>query len=106
MPSGPALGSTVSNLVITPSGVMRPTQSWPLTTSQLVSSSTVVCTVNQRLPSGPATMPLGCSDVSSGYSVTAPLGVIEPTRPSVYSVNHTLPSGPAATPEVLPEMPC
>src|ERR1700684_2843685 len=48
--------------------------------------------VYQRLPSGPAAMPLSPVAVM-WYSVIAPVGVILPITPRV-SVNQQLPSGP------------
>src|SRR4030088_451762 len=55
---------------------------------------------NQRLPSGPATIPRGLLDrpLGIGNSVTAPAGVIRPIRPTPASVNQMLPSGPAVMP--------
>ena len=53
--------------------------------------------VNQRLPSGPATIFCGEeSAVGMGYCVTEPLGVILPTWLEFNAVNHMLPSGPRA----------
>ena len=56
--------------------------------------------VAHRLPSGPATMPVGESPgyVSApgvGYSVIAPLVVILPIADVLLSVNQRFPSGPA-----------
>src|SRR5207253_2587900 len=69
-----------------PAGVIRPT--W------LPDNST-----NQRLPSGPAVIPLGSLlAVARGNSVMVPVGVIRPTLLPSISVNHRLPSGPAAIP--------
>ena len=55
------------------------------------------CSVNQRLPSGPATMPLGLlpGAMPTENSVTTPAVVIRPIRLPSYSVNQRLPSGPA-----------
>src|SRR5262245_34066036 len=54
--------------------------------------------VNQRLPSGPATIPSGRSAFGVEQVVTAPAGVIRLTEPPCRWVNQTLPSGPAAMP--------
>src|SRR5436305_1378669 len=52
--------------------------------------------VNHRLPSGPAVMPLGPAlpVMPALNSLTTPGGVIRPIRLADDSVNHTLPSGP------------
>src|SRR5215510_1130209 len=54
--------------------------------------------VNHRLPSGPATIPVGWRFgwMPSENSVISPSGVIRPTRPPPGSVNHRLSSGPSA----------
>src|SRR5258708_7972625 len=52
--------------------------------------------VNQRLPSGPATMPKPGPKV--GTSVTPPAVVILPIFFAMRSVNHSAPSGPTAMP--------
>src|SRR5450755_2992318 len=62
----------------------RPPLGWP-------------CSVNQRLPSGPAAIVVGGS--LTEYSRTAPVGVIRPTFRFLTSVNQTLPSGPNASPD-------
>lgn len=55
--------------------------------------------VNQRRPSGPATMPNGNADaVGRENSVIVPLGVILPILLLTDSVNQRLPSAPAAIP--------
>src|SRR5262249_14225635 len=53
--------------------------------------------VNQRLPSGPVTIPAGVlvAVMPVLYSVTTPCVVMLPTRSPVNSVNQRLPSGPA-----------
>ncbi len=54
--------------------------------------------VNQRLPSGPATMSWGMDPtVGVGNSVTAPDGVIRPILPTD-STNQRFPSDPSAIP--------
>ncbi len=75
------------NSVTTPAGVIRPIR--------LPSNS-----VNQRLPSGPAAIPVGraAGGDAGGNSVTTPAGVIRPIRLPENSVNQRLPSGPAAIP--------
>src|SRR5262249_24989628 len=66
-----------------PSDVMRPI--WLL-----------ACSVNHRLPSGPAVMSKGFWSLPGrGHSVTVPVGVIRPILFAPYSVNHRLPPGPA-----------
>ncbi len=58
--------------------------------------------MNQRLPSGPAAIPVVLLPgvIPAEYSVTVPAGVIRPipipSTPLKYSVNQRLPSGPAA----------
>ena len=65
--------------------------------------------MNQRLPSGPAAMPIGPLPAVMPLlnSVTAPAGVMRPMRLPLCSVNQRLPSGPAAMPvgPLLAEMP-
>src|SRR5262249_44566976 len=63
--------------------------------------------VNHRLPSGPAVMPLGYARrlMPALNSVTTPSGVIRPIRSLAprslpRSVNQTLPSGPAVMQQV------
>src|SRR5512135_6752 len=58
------------------------------------------CSVNQRLPSGPAVIPVGpLLAVGSGpNSVMMPAGVIRPILLPFCSVNQRLPSGPAVIP--------
>src|SRR5438552_18587682 len=51
--------------------------------------------VNQRLPSGPATMPPGIAPTARGNSLIAPLGEMRPILFPASSVNHRFPSGPA-----------
>ena len=59
--------------------------------------------VNQRLPSGPATIHSGplLAVMPARYSVTTPAGVIFATLPPKYSVNQRFTSGPAAIPKGL-----
>src|SRR5436190_21835102 len=59
--------------------------------------------VNQRLPSGPATIHSGplLAVMPARYSVTTPAGVIFATLSHTYSANQALPSGPAAIPSGL-----
>src|SRR5215813_8410574 len=53
--------------------------------------------VNQRLPSGPAVIPLSwLASVRTSNSVSVPLGVIYPIL--LPAVNQRLPSGPAVIP--------
>src|SRR4051794_31290362 len=96
-PSGPAVsaigdarpGSVYS--VITPAVVIFPTFPAP-------------CSVNQRLPSGPATMIRGTlPGDGSGYTVTTPSIVTRPTPTA--PTNHMFPSGPA-TIETAPPKGC
>src|SRR4051812_1069374 len=70
----------MGNWATTPAGVILPMQPAP-------------GSVNQRLPSGPASMPRGLLVLAN--SVMAPAGVILPTLSAPSSVNHRLPSGPA-----------
>ena len=58
------------------------------------------CSVNQRLPSGPAVMPDGAllAEMPLLNSVITPAGVMRPMRLPPYSVNQRLPSGPAVMP--------
>ena len=57
------------------------------------------CSVNHRLPSGPAAMSRGKLSVAGrAYSVMMPPGVIRPILSPSDSVNQRLPSGPAAIP--------
>ena len=76
------------NSVTTPSGVIRPIR------------LKLECSVNHRLPSGPAVMSRGAR---TGGDAGAELGddperVIRPIRSPPSSVNHRLPSGPAVMP--------
>ncbi len=62
IPSGSLFAEIVGNIVITPAGVIRPTES-------------AVHAVNQRLPSGPATIVSGeLKATGSTNSVTTPSG--------------------------------
>src|SRR2546427_436020 len=55
--------------------------------------------VNQRLPSGPAVIPVRTlSAVGIGNSVIVPLGLMRPILLPLSSVNQRLPSGPAVIP--------
>src|SRR5205809_52725 len=56
------------------------------------------CSVNQRLPSGPAAIPIGLLAVETENSVNVPLGLMRPILLPSNSVNQRLPSGPAAIP--------
>jgi hypothetical protein len=78
--------------VTTPSVVIRPM--WPSPN----------CSVNQRLPSGPAVMEVrrASGPMPALNSVTVPSGVIRPMVLFGDSVNQTLPSGPAVMPSTLP----
>ena len=59
--------------------------------------------VNQRLPSGPATMSFGwLLGVGVGNSVTAPLGVIRVTSLVLSCTNQKFPSAPWASPWLSP----
>ena len=93
-PSGPAaipIGSSlggcgVGNSVMTPVGVIRP---------MLLRR----CSVNHRLPSGPAVMPQGpLPAVGVGNSAKTPAVVTRPILELSSSVNHRFPSGPAVIP--------
>ena len=71
---------------MTPAGVIRPI-------------SLLIKSVNQRFPSGPATIPTGSeSPPGIGNSVMTPAGVIRPILLAFSSVNQRFPSGPAAMP--------
>ena len=50
--------------------------------------------VNQRAPSGPATIDTGSDNNEEVKTVSLPLGVIRSIEFSASSVNQTLPSGP------------
>ena len=78
------------NSVITPAGVIRPIRSGN-------------CSVNQRLPSGPAVISAGWPPgvMPAENSVITPAGVIRPIRPARDSVNQRLPSGPRVIPKGL-----
>src|SRR5262249_1937617 len=54
--------------------------------------------VNQRLPSGPTTMPPGMAPTANGNSLIAPVGEMRPILFPVSSVNQRLPSGPVVIP--------
>src|SRR5437763_734208 len=57
------------------------------------------CSVNQRLPSGPAVIPSGpLPYVGRGNSVIMPLVLMRPILLPSGSVNQRLPSGPAVIP--------
>src|SRR5947209_16081124 len=89
MPTGmlPAL-RPVENSVIEPLGVIRP-----------IALVVTLCSVNQRLPSGPAAMNTGERPGSVENSVIDPFGVIRPIALVLpRSVNQRLPSGPGARP--------
>jgi len=58
------------------------------------------CSVNHKLPSGPAAIAKGAAPVGVANSVTTPAVVIVPTLLLDGSVNHRLPSGPAVIPFV------
>src|SRR5919109_481977 len=87
LPSGPTMrpkrnpSTGAVNSVTAPAGAIR-----PIRLSKTPS-------MNQRLASGPATMPN--ETFESGNSVIWPAGVIRPTRAPPSSVNQRLPSGPA-----------
>src|SRR5581483_2023548 len=88
-------GVGMANPVIVPVGVMRPILSEP---NEDVS-------VNQRLPSGPAIIPLRelpCVGVAN--PVTVPVGVMRSILDTFLSVNQRLPSDPnaIACPTMLP----
>ena len=75
----------IANSVITPSGVIRPMT--PFSVS-----------VNQRFPSGAATMPDGLErDVGSSNSVKRPVDVNRATVLRPGTVTQMFPSGPAAS---------
>ena len=95
-PSGPAVmpvGSRVElvpcgsrNMVIVPSGVMRPTR-WP------------AWLVNQTLPSGPVVIPRGLLRLGGPLNVAmVPVaGFSRPIRSVEADANQMLPSAPAVT---------
>ena len=76
------------------------------TVNSVIAPPVVICpillptlSVNQRLPSGPATIPAGeLPGVGMTNSMTSPAGVMRPILLAVASVNHRLPSGPSAMP--------
>src|SRR5436190_746718 len=58
-----------------------------------------VISVNHRMPSGPAAIPVGPLCLAGrGNSVMTPAVVIRPTLLAPISVNHRFPSGPAVIP--------
>src|SRR5689334_21193988 len=60
-----------------------------------------LASLNQRLPSGPATINVGWLLLpagSTGNSFTVPPGVTFAIRPAVFSATHMFPSGPRAIP--------
>src|ERR1041385_6916959 len=60
--------------------------------------------VNQRLPSGPAQIPVGqLSAVGTGKAVTVPEVVMRLTVLVIVAVNHTFPSGPGVIPCAPPK---
>src|SRR6516225_11890709 len=74
------------NTVSAPPGVRRP----------ILSAKN---SVNHKLPSGPATMPIGSQPVlGCGNSVKLPAGVMRPIWATAFSANQKLPSGPRVTP--------
>src|SRR6202022_2664540 len=75
-----------------PAVVITPTFPWPL-----------VCSVNQRLPSGPDVMPNGIAPAPCvENSVITPAGVTRPILPpTTFSVNHMLPSLPSVMAQEL-----
>ncbi len=75
------------NSVTAPVGVILPIAPLPPAAS-----------VNQRLPSGPVTMPRGLLAVRPPYSVIVPSGVMLPMRSLAFSVNQTAPSGRRSPP--------
>src|SRR5262249_54445645 len=75
------------NSVMTPAVVIRPILPLGL--------STLLLSVNHRLPSGPTVMPAGkLLAVVVGNSVRVPPGVIRPILLAVNSGDNRLPSGP------------
>src|SRR6202043_679559 len=55
--------------------------------------------VNHRLPSGPARIPIGCEPADGiANSTIVPDGVERPIWFALFSVNQRFPSGPAAIP--------
>src|SRR5216683_2994624 len=101
LPSGPTVMTVrplaevgTGNSVIVPLGVIRPIW-FPMVS------------VNQRLPSGPAMMPIGPAvlpskplvPVGRGNSLMLPSGVMRPILFPWYSVNQRLSSGPAVMAE-------
>src|SRR5262249_28727478 len=86
-PPAVGAGGGIGNSVTWPRGVMRP----------ILSGS-----VNHRLPSGPAVIPLGLlSGVGMAKRLTRPAGVMRAILYWRRSVNQMLPSGPSATPDAL-----
>src|SRR2546422_9944825 len=59
------------------------------------------CTVNHKLPSGPAVISTGPPPLGTEYSVIIPVVVILPILSVPYSANHRLPSGPVVIPFML-----
>src|SRR5438309_1446343 len=87
IPNGvaPGLMPVPNSLVTVPAGVMTPILS-------------AVDSVNQRLPSGPVTMPAGPAPTVRANSVTAPAGVTWPILLAPGSVYQKFPSGPVVIP--------
>jgi hypothetical protein len=83
----------LGNSVIWPAGVM-----WAIRPG--VGAWGVPISVNQRLPSEAATMPVGLLPaLGMANSVTCPAGVIRPMLLPARSVNQRLPSGPVVMPQ-------
>src|SRR5579859_2027331 len=97
-PSGPTMRSSMSVLVAGAVGVAT-----SVITPAVVIRPMLMPHLNQRLPSGPLTIPPGEHPGEIGYSVITPDVVALPIFCVEYSVNHRLPSGPVVT--VLPPMP-
>src|SRR5260221_13071601 len=88
MPNGLLAGVGIGNSMNIPVGVTRP-----------ILLPALVCSVNQRLPSGPAVMAKGPPvAVGTTYSVNIPAGVTFAMRLPTGSLNHRLPPAPAVTP--------
>src|ERR1700724_4008744 len=69
----------------------------PLVVIRAIDSCWRLPSTNQRLWSGPVTIPLVLG-YGIGNSVITPAGVIRTTLPAQNSVNQTLPSGPHVMP--------
>src|SRR5437899_1390464 len=89
MPNGSATVAS-AKFVMAPPGVTRPIEPGRLPPLPRL--------VNQRFPSGPATIWVGVWTPLPMNTVTSPVGVMRPIERSPLLANHRLPSGPGAMP--------